>query len=274
MARQRKSTVDYFPHDTTHGGTIQILEARWGNDGYAFWFKLLELLGTHDGHFIDCRKAAEWELLKAKCRISEQSAAEILDCLAMLDAIDAELWNAHRIIFCEKFVARIADAYKKRADRIPSRLTVCSAANVDLGVNPQRIEPDSCQSGGINREREREREREIKEESKSKSKERSTADAEAETETQQQQQKIRKAFSSKQTLLSEKFPLIDLELEEEKCVAYYREKSFGADATLAVLNWCQAARAPKLVKPEPPPPVKEDLSIYTDTIKAMGWDDV
>lgn len=45
MARPTKTSVDYFPHMTHSGKTIAILEARWGNDGYAFWFKLLELLG-------------------------------------------------------------------------------------------------------------------------------------------------------------------------------------------------------------------------------------
>ena len=46
MARPAKTSVDYFPHMAHSGKTIAILEARWGNDGYAFWFKLLELLGT------------------------------------------------------------------------------------------------------------------------------------------------------------------------------------------------------------------------------------
>ena len=45
MARPRKQTVDYFPHYCKCGRTIFILENRFGNDGYAFWFKLLEILG-------------------------------------------------------------------------------------------------------------------------------------------------------------------------------------------------------------------------------------
>jgi hypothetical protein len=49
MARPTKQTVDYFPHDCHHGQTIYILEKRFGNDGYAFWFNLLELLGSSEG---------------------------------------------------------------------------------------------------------------------------------------------------------------------------------------------------------------------------------
>lgn len=45
MARPKKQTVDYFPHFVKGGRTIFILENKFGNDGYAFWFKLLEILG-------------------------------------------------------------------------------------------------------------------------------------------------------------------------------------------------------------------------------------
>ena len=51
MTRPMKKGVDYFPHACVHGQTMFILEQRWGNDGYAFWFKLLEMLGTTEGHF-------------------------------------------------------------------------------------------------------------------------------------------------------------------------------------------------------------------------------
>ena len=46
MARPKKQTVDYFPHIIKQGKTMTILENRFGNDGYAFWFKLLEILGS------------------------------------------------------------------------------------------------------------------------------------------------------------------------------------------------------------------------------------
>ena len=55
MARTQQDTVQYFPHDTgaSDGDTLTILEANFGNDGYAFWFKLLEKLGRAPGHSID-----------------------------------------------------------------------------------------------------------------------------------------------------------------------------------------------------------------------------
>ncbi len=52
MARPKKQTVDYFPHFVKGGRTIFILENKFGNDGYAFWFKLLEILGESEGIFL------------------------------------------------------------------------------------------------------------------------------------------------------------------------------------------------------------------------------
>ncbi len=165
MARPKKSTVDYFPHDTSHGSTMQVIESKWGNDGYAFWFKLLELLGGHDNHVIDCRKPAEWEFLAAKTRLDNETVAAILDLLARLEAIDPFLWNKHKVIFCPKFLSRIQDAYRKRLDKLPSLEKVYSALNIVLGEFPAEETPLNEQTDAGSTERERERERESKGES-------------------------------------------------------------------------------------------------------------
>ena len=67
MARPQKAGVDYFSHDVdTNGKTLFTLEATYGNDGYAFWFKLLELLGKQDGLYYDCREEANTIYLAAR----------------------------------------------------------------------------------------------------------------------------------------------------------------------------------------------------------------
>jgi len=164
MARPKKSTVDYFPHDTTHGSTMQILESRWGNDGYAFWFKLLELLGSHDSHYIDCQKPAEWEFLTAKTRQNDETAGSILQMLAKLEAIDSFLWTKHKVILCPKFLNRIEDAYRKRKDSFPTAEKVYSALNIVPSEFPAEETPleEITSAGSTERERERERERKEK----------------------------------------------------------------------------------------------------------------
>ena len=120
MARPKKETVDYFPHFVTSGKTLFILESNFGNDGYAFWFKLLELLGQTKKHYYDCNNTPAWRFLLAKTRVSEVSATEMLNILAELDAIDKELWK-NRIIWSQNFVNNIEDSYKKRKAAVPKK---------------------------------------------------------------------------------------------------------------------------------------------------------
>lgn len=159
MARPKKATVDYFPHDTTHGSTMQVLESKWGNDGYAFWFKILELIGSHDGHYIDCRKPAEWEFMMAKTRVDDETAVAILDMLAKLEAIDPLLWADHRVIFCPKFLGRVEDAYRRRKDSLPTTEKVYAALNINSNEFMPSETPQNEVDDGFNPERERERER-------------------------------------------------------------------------------------------------------------------
>ena len=120
MARPRKQTVDYFPHQCNHKKTMFILEQRYGNDGYAFWFKLLETLGNNEGHFIDLRNEVDWQFLASLTRMEEDACEEILSLLAKLGAIDQELW-AEKIVWSQKFVDGITDAYRNRKVDIPKR---------------------------------------------------------------------------------------------------------------------------------------------------------
>jgi len=121
MARPRKQTVDYFPHSCTHKTTIFILEQRYGNDGYAFWFKLLEMLGQADGHYLDLNKPATWEFLQSKTRLSNGSCGEIIDLLARLEAIDPDLWAQNKVVWCQKFVDGISEVYRNRRVETPAR---------------------------------------------------------------------------------------------------------------------------------------------------------
>lgn len=122
MARPTKAGVDYFPHDTDASSrkTIFTLESLFGNDGYAFWFKLLETLGTQEGLFFDCNKTPDWLFLIAKMRVSSDTATEILNTLAKIEAIDPELWDK-KIIWVQNFADRLKDVYKKRAADIPQK---------------------------------------------------------------------------------------------------------------------------------------------------------
>ncbi|MFW9991940.1 MAG: Lin1244/Lin1753 domain-containing protein [Candidatus Odinarchaeota archaeon] len=139
MARPQKQTVDYFPHDAnaSNGDTITIIEGNFGNDGYAFWFKLLERLSTAENHVIDCSNGRKWQLIVAKSRFTDEKGLEIMDLLADLGAIDTKLWREHRIIWCQKFVENISDAYKNRRRPVPEKPVITDKNPISTANNPQ-----------------------------------------------------------------------------------------------------------------------------------------
>ena len=122
MGRPKKQTVDYFPHFVTGSRrTIYVLEEGWRNDGYAFWFKLLELLCQNDGHSFDVSTQANMRYLCAYAKTTPETAAEILDTLADLGNIDEELWKERKIIWCQSLVDNLKDVYDKRTTPIPKK---------------------------------------------------------------------------------------------------------------------------------------------------------
>jgi hypothetical protein len=168
MARPKKATVDYFPHVTEHRKTMFILETKWGNDGYASWFKILEKLGSSDGHFLDCREEISLTYLAAYCRVSEEILTKIIDTLAYLNAIDRNLWR-QKVIFCQRFIDGVKDAYRKRLDNFPTREKVFAVLSLSVIEFPAEETQLEGVSDAGSTEREREREREIKEKLKTSS---------------------------------------------------------------------------------------------------------
>jgi hypothetical protein len=122
MGRPKKQTVDYFPHYV--GGsrkTLFLLESDYGNDGYAFWFKLLELLGSNEGHYYDISSAANRRYLYAYTKVEEETATKILDMLVDLGNIDKELYSERKIIWCQSLVDNLKDVYDKRTTPLPKK---------------------------------------------------------------------------------------------------------------------------------------------------------
>ncbi len=123
MARPHKQNVAYFPHDTdaSDGRTLTIIQSKYGNDGYSFWFQLLELLGRTSGHYYTVNEPADWEFLLAKTHQSDpEKARDILATLVLLGAIDSELYS-HGVIWCENLVKRVAHAYNRSVCGVPMR---------------------------------------------------------------------------------------------------------------------------------------------------------
>lgn len=130
MARPYKNSACWFPHDagsSRNSNTIEALENLYGNDGYAFWFKLLEILSSTDGLYIDCKDPAQWMRLLSRVRMEEEKANRCFDVLVTYGTISREYWENDRVVWCPELVRRLIERRQIR-DNFPAPPPPCVKA--------------------------------------------------------------------------------------------------------------------------------------------------
>lgn len=148
MGRPQKQTVDYFPHysDASERETLFILESEFGNDGYTFWFKLLELLAKSEGHVYDVRNPAAWRFLLAKTHVTHETAGKILGILVEMGAIDKDLWLEGKMIWSQNLVDNVADVYRNRKADVPLKPSLNSKKPLSEGIPDVNNEVSSARN--------------------------------------------------------------------------------------------------------------------------------
>ena len=110
MARPERNTVDYFPHLLGEGKKMYFIENKYGNNGYATWYKILETLGSTEYHYLNLNREDEVMFLAAKCKVSEELLLSIINDLSKMDVFHKELWD-NKIVWCPQFIESIEDAF-------------------------------------------------------------------------------------------------------------------------------------------------------------------
>ncbi len=89
MARPHKKGLDYFPHDTdaVNDEKIEALRALYGNDGYAFYFILLERIYRTENVELDIKTEQMKRILAKKIQISKQKFEKMLSTAAYLTMV-------------------------------------------------------------------------------------------------------------------------------------------------------------------------------------------
>lgn len=164
MAREQRRDVDYFPHPCSHGRKMHIIETKYGNDGYAVWFKLLEQLGAANNHYIDISEEMNFMYLVSLFRVDEETAKSILSDLAKLGAIDRILYEDHKVIFSEKFVDSVKDAYRKRTSQVPEYSDVLELLGIESGQTGGRNPQTGGSTAEVGPKEKKRKEKERKEE--------------------------------------------------------------------------------------------------------------
>lgn len=126
MARKEKNTIDYFPHPVEHGRKMFYLRSKFKNDGYTVWFMLLEHLGKAEYHYLDLSDKVQLMYLSSEFMVSELVLNEIINILVDFNEFDKELWENYSILFNQKYIDNIEDAYKKRNNECISRNSLVS----------------------------------------------------------------------------------------------------------------------------------------------------
>jgi hypothetical protein len=122
MAREKKNTVDYFPHPVKDGDRMYVMETKYGMTGYACYYKLLQLLGRSENHFADFNATKTIMTFSASLKVDEVKVIQMLSDLAELGAIDIDLWSEKRIAWCQELVDSISTVYSEnRRRKIPSK---------------------------------------------------------------------------------------------------------------------------------------------------------
>lgn len=121
MARPTKLSVDYFPHYVGQGKTIRILQGKYGIKGYAFLFKLLEALSASDTMCFDWNRMIDREFFAADTETDIPEAENIIDLLAQIGLIDADLWHEKHIIWCQNLVDNLEEVWRKRKQKKPEK---------------------------------------------------------------------------------------------------------------------------------------------------------
>lgn len=95
MARPKKEGMDYFPHDTdaSNDEKIEALRSLFGNDGYAFYFIILERVYRTKSAELDVSKPVLFASLAGKLLVSQDKLREMLEASFDLELLDREAFE-------------------------------------------------------------------------------------------------------------------------------------------------------------------------------------
>jgi hypothetical protein len=122
MAGKKKNNVEYFPHYIGRGKTMNYIKQKYGNDGYATYFILLEELANADFHFLDLKNedGENYSLglmyISNLCLIDENRLVQIIDDLVKFNVFDKDLWKK-RVLWSKKFYDSVEEAWKRREEK-------------------------------------------------------------------------------------------------------------------------------------------------------------
>jgi DnaD/phage-associated family protein len=116
VARPRKEGMDYFPHDTdaANDEKIEALRSLFGNDGYAFYFILLERIYRTNEAELDISKPILLAPIASKIGVGKEVFAEMLEASFEVGLFDKEEYEKRKVITSSGIKSRFSEVNSMR----------------------------------------------------------------------------------------------------------------------------------------------------------------
>jgi uncharacterized phage protein (TIGR02220 family) len=116
MARPKKEGLDYFSHDTdaVNDEKIEALRLLYGNDGYAFYFILLERIYRTTHFELDVSDAETIQILSKKVGVNEGKFEQILQTSLKRGCFDLYAYENRKVLTSNGIKKRAGVVVEKR----------------------------------------------------------------------------------------------------------------------------------------------------------------
>lgn len=115
MGRKVKKTTSHFLHENDHSGNkeLYLLQKRFGNDGYAFYFKMLELISKTEGFVIDITSEYSIVSIADYMNLSKERFVEILLYAAEIGLIEQFMFKNKKKICSVIFIKQLKQIFRR-----------------------------------------------------------------------------------------------------------------------------------------------------------------
>lgn len=147
MARPQKEGMDYFPHDVdaVNDEKIEALRSLYGNDGYAFYFILLERIYRSKHFELDVSEAETIQILSRKIGISADMFDKMLSTSIKHGAFSSTEYHERKVLTSNGIKKRANVVLSKR-EAMKDRYTTKVSGIVSAAETPQKTEEETPQS--------------------------------------------------------------------------------------------------------------------------------
>ena len=115
--RPQKLTLDFFLHDkdARRDRKIRALRKKHGNDGYATFFCLLEMICDEDGLRLNLANSVDLEIAVEDCGLRDDAHFyKVLHTCVDIGLFDKQMWESERIVFSHALYRRYLDRLEER----------------------------------------------------------------------------------------------------------------------------------------------------------------